>query len=288
MTRGARIRYSDAELLWLESNRSMIISDYHAAFCAEFHRADITAANLNALRKRRGWKVGHTPGRFIGRSWKFTKAEIAWLETNCTMMLGEYHRSFCAEFERTDITAQQLYSLRKRRGWKTGRTGHFEKGMTPANKGRKMPFHPNCARTQFKKGALPHNYRGPGYERIDKTSGYVVLIVSEPNPWTGGITRPVFKHRWLWEQANGPLPKGMVLKCRDGNKLNTEPSNWKAVPLALLPRLNGGPQKTRVAYDDAPAELKPTILAVAELEHGLREKRQRRNPAGGSPANMET
>jgi hypothetical protein len=32
----------------------------------------------------------------------------------------------------------------------------------------------------------------------------------------------------------------MALKCLDGNKQNTDPSNWEAVPRALLPRLAGG------------------------------------------------
>jgi hypothetical protein len=285
MTRGTRIHYSDAELIWLEANRDMVISDYHAAFCAKFRRTDVAAIHLHGLRKRRGWKVGRSPGRLAGRSWKFSAAETAWLKTNCTMILAEYHHSFCGTFGRSDVTAQQLHALRKRRGWKTGRTGRFEKGAVPANKGRKMPFNANCARTQFKKGSLPGNYRGPGYERIDGTTGYVILIVAETNPWTGAKTRPVHKQRWLWERANGPLPNGMVLKCLDGNKLNTDPSNWEAVPRALMTRLNGGPRKTRVTYDAAPLELKPTILAVAKLEHGLRERRRRTDSAGVPPAN---
>jgi hypothetical protein len=63
----------------------------------------------------------------------------------------------------------------------------------------------------------------------------------------------------------------MVLKCLDGNRLNTAPSNWEAVSRALLPRLAGGRHKKHVPYDEAPNELKPTILAVAKLEHAVRE-----------------
>jgi len=43
---------------------------------------------------------------------------------------------------------------------------------------------------------------------------------------------------------------------------------------ALLPRLNGGGRKQNIAYDTAPAELKPTLMAVAKLEHRLHEKQQ--------------
>jgi hypothetical protein len=56
----------------------------------------------------------------------------------------------------------------------------------------------------------------------------------------------------------------MVLKCLDGNKLNTDPSNWEAVSCGLLPRLNGAGGR---GYEAAPPELKPTIMAVAKLEH---------------------
>lgn len=63
------------------------------------------------------------------------------------------------------------------------------------------------------------------------------------------------------------MPDGHVLKCLDGNKLNTEPSNWEAVPRGLLPRLNSRFGRN---YDTAPAELQPTIMAIAKLEHGIR------------------
>ena len=57
MTR-SRIPYSPAEMRWLEENRLMVIGDYHRAFVEAFGRADVTAAHLHGLRKRKGWKVG--------------------------------------------------------------------------------------------------------------------------------------------------------------------------------------------------------------------------------------
>ena len=71
------------------------------------------------------------------------------------------------------------------------------------------------------------------------------------------------------------IPKGMVLKCLTSERLNTDPSNWKLIPRALLPRLNGGVRKTSISYESASDELKPAILAVAELEHGARLARKR-------------
>lgn len=267
--RRRRIEYSSEEMRWLEDNRMMVISDYHRAFVERFGRQDVTADNLHGLRKRKGWKVGRAPGRLAGRSRKFSEVELAWLSENRTMPIGDYHRAFVERFGRTDITRQALHALRKRKGWRTGRTGRFGKGHVPANKGRKMPWNENSARTRFRKGHRPHNYRGAGHESVDE-HGYVWMIVDETNPYTGAPTRRVQKHKWLWERENGPVPEGHVLKCLDGDKSNTDPSNWECVPTGLLPRLNG---KCGRDYDNAPDELKPAIMAVARLEHAARNRR---------------
>lgn len=213
-----------------------------------------------------------------GQRITYSEAEMAWLEANRLLPISDYHAGFVAAFGRQDVSAVNLHSLRKRKGWKTGRSGCFVKGSVPANKGKKCAEgeggrHPNARRSQFKKGGVPHTYRGPGHERIDQKDGYVIMIVEERNPWTGAATRPVLKHKWRWEKVNGPVPKGMALKCLDGDKTNTDPSNWELIPRALIPRLNGGRTKKRVAYDDAAAELKPTIMAVAKLEQRLHEQR---------------
>lgn len=207
-----------------------------------------------------------------GRQIIYSADETAWLSANRTLTTTDYHAGFCATFERTDVSAVNLHALRKRRGWPTGRTGRFEKGQTPANKGKTMPFHPNSAATRFKKGNLPHNTNYLGHERVSK-DGYVEVSIDETNPHTGYERRYVLKHRHEWEKANGPLPDGMALKCL-GDRLNTDPSNWALIPRAILPRLNGGAHKTKMAFGGAPAELKPTILAVALLAHKARAVRR--------------
>lgn len=267
--RAGRIKYSAAEMQWLEANRSMVISDYHYAFRLEFStRTDVTAANLHGLRKRKGWKIGSQKGRTAGRSTAFSVLQLEWLLANCTMTLRSYHLAFCASFNRTDITAENLHGLRKRKGWKTGRTGCFEPGRAPWSKGKKIGNNPGSARTQFRAGQNPVNYKGAGHESLGD-DGYVWIVTDRTNPWTGASTWRVHKHRYLWEQQHGPIPEGMVLKCK-GDVLNTDPSNWELIPRGLLPRLNG---KSGRNYDHAPDELKPTIMAVAKLEHRARQKR---------------
>ena len=210
-----------------------------------------------------------------GRAIKYDPDKLAWIKANSTLPRAEAHALFCARFMRPEISLPNFNSLCKRKGWMTGRDGRIMAGSVPHNKGRPMPSHPNSAATQFKKGNLPHTYRGHGHERICKKDGYVVMRVAETNPWSGGVTRPVHKHRWLWEQKHGPIPAGYALKCLDGDKTNCDPSNWELIPRGMLPRLNGGNRyRNAPVYDAAPAELKPSIMAVAKLEQAAREARK--------------
>jgi hypothetical protein len=223
-----------------------------------------------------------------GRQNRYSDEELSFLEWRQAMSRRALHAAFVAHFGRHDIKLDDIKALCTRKGWSTGRDGCFVKGQTPPNKGKPCPpgkggRHPNARKTQFKKGNRSHTYRGPGHERVD-SDGYVWLIVAETNPHTGAPTRPVMKHKWLWEKLNGKVPAGHALKSRDGNRQNTDPSNWFLVSRAMLPKLAG---RFGRDYDHAPAQLKPTILALAELEiAALQRKRGQRQPkpAGRRPA----
>jgi hypothetical protein len=259
---------------WLSDNRTMIISEYHRAFCVAFDRADVTAAQLHGLRKRKGWKVGpREPGHYAGRPIMFSAIQMEWLQANRTMEISDYHSAFLSAFPETVVTAEQLNAARKRYGFKTGRTGRFNKGAVPWSKGKKLPFNENSARTQFKKGerggVAVEVYKPIGSERMH-VSGCRQRKTNEGFPMQ---TRWEFVHRIEWEKLNGPIPDGMVLKCL-GEKTNCDPSNWELVPRGLLPRLNG---KSGRNFDQAPAELKPLIMAVAKIEHQVREHAGKRD-----------
>lgn len=209
-----------------------------------------------------------------GKWISYSAEERAWLQENCTLPVTAYHAAFCERFGRTDVAAANLHAFRKRHGWSTGRTGRFEKGQVPPNKGKTMPYHPNSAATRFKKGGrtgrAQERYKPIGTERVSK-DGYRERKVHDGLPMQ---SRWRMVQRIEWEAVNGPVPAGHALKCLDGNKLNTDPSNWELLPRAVLARLNGGRHKRRLAYDQAEPEVKPIVMAIAKLEHAAQELRR--------------
>ncbi|MGN7867759.1 HNH endonuclease signature motif containing protein [Paracoccus sp. 22332] len=213
-----------------------------------------------------------------GHSVPYLPQELAWIEAHKELPRAEAHALFCAYWGRDDVSLTCFNALCKRKGWMTGRTGCFTKGLTPHNKGKPMPAEvkEKCIGTAFKSGHVPHNYRGPGSEFMCPKDGYVYVIIADDKARTKTKTRRVLKHKHLWEQTNGPVPAGHALKCMNDDKTDCRPENWQAVPRACLPRLAGGNRYRKVLpFDGAPAELKPSILAVARLEHAAREARRR-------------
>lgn len=202
-----------------------------------------------------------------GNAIPYSPAELEWIKAHSKDERRSAHAAFCKVFDRSDVSLQNLKALCNRKGWLTGRTGHFSKGQASHNKGKKMPFNANSARTQFKSGNLPHNTKHLHHERVSK-DGYVEISVAKTNPHTGYKRRYVLKHRYLWEKANGPVPDGHCLKCLDGDKTNTNPSNWECIPRAMLPRLSG---RFGRGFDTAEPELKPLIMATSKVEYKARE-----------------
>lgn len=99
----------------------------------------------------------------------------------------------------------------------------FPKGHVPDNKGKKMPpeIYAKCQSTMFKKGQTPHNHREVGSERINK-DGYIEIKVAEPNKW-------MVKHRVIWEQVNGEIPKGHNVQFK-----NHDPQDCRIENLYLI------------------------------------------------------
>ena len=95
----------------------------------------------------------------------------------------------------------------------------FKPGHVSHNKGKKMPqeVYDKIKHTMFKKGHSPVNHREVGEERIN-VDGYIEVKVAEPHSW-----RP--KHRVVWEQHNGAIPKGHNVQFKNHNPLDCRIEN---------------------------------------------------------------
>lgn len=95
----------------------------------------------------------------------------------------------------------------------------FHKGLIPPNKGKKLTpeQYARCAPTMFKKGNRPATQVPVGTEVVS-TDGYVKVKVADPNKWR-------LKHHLIWEEHNGPIPKGYNIQFKDKNPLNVTLDN---------------------------------------------------------------
>lgn len=122
------------------------------------------------------------------------------------MMNEKFDREFTVEAVKQALTR---YNLR------TGNTGRFEEGHVPWNKGTKGIC--KARRTSFKKGNIPPCYMKVGSEVIN-SDGYWKVKVADPNKWE-------LKHRIIYQEAYGPIPKNCCIIFADKNKLNLDLDN---------------------------------------------------------------
>ncbi len=157
-----------------------------------------------------------------------------------------------------DRTVGAIQSVLRDYGFKSGRSGDFKKGCVPWNKGTKGLVSSNVG--NFKKGHVAYNRKPLGSEHISAHDGYTQIKVPETDPYTGRQTRYKAKQIHVWEQANGPVPDGLVVFFIDGYKTNCNLENLELVNRTELLFLN------QFKYKDAAPELKPSILAMARLK----------------------
>jgi hypothetical protein len=185
------------------------------------------------------------------KPYNYTKKQLKFISDNRTLIRTELAAAFNKKF-REKRTPIQLAALRKRNGWRTGRTGRFEKGNRPWTAGTKGMGVCKANKGSFKTGNRPENWTPVGTERVT-FDGYIKVKIAEPNIWK-------FKHIIIWEATNGKRPCGMAVIFKDGNCLNCESENLEQVSRQVLLYLN------QHDYKELPPELRASMIAVAKLE----------------------
>lgn len=158
---------------------------------------------------------------------KYPTEITAFILANGAMNRKELAESINAKFG-TSYTRKQIQSRCTHLGLKAASDGRLKKGGKAWNKGLKGVN--GVSGSRFKKGNIPATSRPVGYERINR-DGHIEVKVE-------GHRQMVFKHRWVWEQANGPIPKGCVVSFKNGIRTDCRLENLILLTRAELARLN--------------------------------------------------
>jgi len=133
--------------------------------------------------------------------------------------------------------------------WNTG-----TKGLTSANK------------RSYKPGMLPAKTRPVGYER-KTTDGYIEVKVSEDwNPIKKRYGKWRRKNHIVWEQHHGPIPAGMVVSFRNGNRADCRVENLVLVSRSVMTALR------HENFWRQPEEIKPALMTMTQLRMKVAEK----------------
>lgn len=198
---------------------------------------------------------------------KYTAEHIKFIAENIS---GTNFKELTAIFNQRfgmDLSVSAMVSLSDRHGLHNGILGNgykptqFKKGHVPFNKGKKGVG--GWEPTQFKKGNKPANWVPIGTERLSK-DGYIEVKIADGKlnkNWRG-------KHIVIWEETNGPLPKGHAVIFGDGNSRNFDPNNLILVSRKQLLCLN----RNNLIQNDA--DLTRTGIAIADIYGKISERKK--------------
>jgi len=101
----------------------------------------------------------------------------------------------------------------------------FPKGNVPVNKGQKMSdsVYEKVKSTMFKKGIIPANSKKEGEISLrNSKNGAQYYFIRQNGKWI-----PLARH--VYESLHGAVPIGSIVIHLDGNTLNVDPDNLKAI-----------------------------------------------------------
>ena len=250
-------RYTAEQLDFLRiAYRYLTIRGLTKAFNAVFAESKKDGAIRSTLKNHR-ITSGHAPKIDACALRIYTPEQAQFLLENYAGRNVAELRDIFNETFGTRMTWKQIKTFVHNRGITCGRTGRFEKGHRPHNYGRKgWSAGGRSVETRFKAGKRGSKWVPIGSERVTK-DGILQRKVSDTG-YSPGDWKSV--HSLVYEQHYGPIPDGHIVVFRDGERTNIEPDNLMLRSRAELLCLN------RHRYRKAPAELKPSLVALAKLK----------------------
>lgn len=220
---------------------------------------DRTPQRLRSNIKSRGFRNGRTTGEIMkGVSKIFTPEQTQFFKDNYPNMSRKELTAAFNENYGTTFKESQIVGFLKANKIKSGRTGYYSNGQKSWNKGTKGLMKPNGG--SFKKGQAAHNLKPTGSQRVN-VEGYVEIKIDGCKAWK-------LKQRVVYEQHFGPLTPADVVRFKDGNRLNVDPSNLEKITRAEHHYLN------QLGHNTAPPEVKPVIHALAKLQAKVADRKK--------------
>ena len=180
----------------------------------------------------------------------------------------------------TSFTKEQMKAYYSRNKLNSGLTGRFVKGQKSWNKGipqtewMSQEKIENTKATRFKKGQTPPNGCAPigeiriRYDHRDRNGAPYKWIKTEmPNKWR-------MLHVVIWEEKNGKVPKGCIIRFADGDTMNCSLDN-----LILTTRAQHSVRNHLgiQSHDMESAKVANTLADLVSATSKARKKRKRRS-----------
>ena len=199
---------------------------------------------------------------------RYSKEQIQFLRDNVKgITLKQLTERFNKCFG-TNLSEQAIAMQKSKYGLKSGIVGgRFERGTIPHNKGKRMSEeqYDVCSKTMFKPGSKPKNTDSIGTEKL-LSDGYVWVKVND-KPKVPKKENWKQKHKLLWEQEYGPVPKNSVVIFKDGDPTHIELDNLECVTRSQLLILN----KKKLIHSNK--QISETGIAVAKLIDAVNKKK---------------
>ncbi|MEN2464948.1 HNH endonuclease signature motif containing protein [Ornithinibacillus sp. JPR2-1] len=222
-----------------------------------------TAEYIRSYKSRHKIKSNVPKRRVKDDEGLFTKEQKEFIQKHVKGLRNQELADLVNEKFNLSITALQMKNWKRNHGLSSGLKG--SEGLTPPNKGTKGLHNVGGNKTSFKKGQKPANYKPVGSERVDN-DGYLLVKVQEDGPWN---KRWRHKHKILWEEVNGPVPRGYKLIFADGNKENITLENLILVSNRQLLTMN------RNSLIQGDAELTKTGIVIADLMNKITDRKRK-------------
>jgi hypothetical protein len=188
-----------------------------------------------------------------------------------------YQRAAVLGLEKSESYLKSPAACRLRRGDNVGQQYRFKPGQAPANKGTRRPgWHAGRMRETWfakgeRRGVAVALYKPVGSERICK-DGY--LERKTHDEISAGVSRQeanrLRQRRWravhliLWEEANGPIPRGHAVVFTNGDRRDIRLDNLTLITRAELMRRN--------TIHNLPTPLKQTVRLLSSVNREIRKR----------------